>query len=89
MGQIVDLKDRLPGAFRYHRRVGSVSSDGDGMASPVHRGRCRLLPPGARLKEEDLTTVRRDAGKLKALIDVTKSPLFCAVVGFDSLPAIR
>ncbi len=38
-------------------------------------------------KEEDLTQFAAMAGKLKALIRRTQAPLYCAVVGFDSLPA--
>src|SRR5262249_21937491 len=38
-------------------------------------------------KEEDLTQFAAMAGRLKALVRKTKAPIYCAVVGFESLPA--
>ncbi len=39
--------------------------------------------------EEDLTQFAAMAGKIKALSRRTKAPIYCAVVGFESLPAVQ
>jgi hypothetical protein len=87
MGQIVDLKDRLLGPFDIIGCWEAFPPLGEGMASQFLVDGVAFCLQVRNWKEEDLTQFAAMALKLKALSRKTKAPLFCAVVGFDSLPA--
>jgi len=87
MGQIVDHKDRLLGPFDIIGCTESYPPLGEGMASHFLADGVAFCLQVRNWKEEDLTQFAAMAGKLKALSRKTKTPIICAVVGFDTLPA--
>ena len=87
MGQIVDLKDRQLGPFDIVGCWDVFPPLGEGMASQFLVDGVAFCLQVRNWKEEDLTQFAAMAGRLKALSRKTKSPILCAVVGFESLPA--
>lgn len=89
MGQIVDLKDRQLGPFDIVGCWEAYPPLGEGMASQFLVDGVAFCLQVRDWKTEDLTEFAAMAGRLKALVRKTKAPIFCAVVGFDSLPAAQ
>jgi hypothetical protein len=87
MGEIVDLKDRQLGPFDIITCWEVYPPLGEGMAHTFLADGVALCVQVRNWKEEDLTQFAKMAGQLKSLERKKKNPIFCAVVGFDSLPA--
>jgi hypothetical protein len=87
MGQIVDLKDRQLGPFDIVGCWEAFPPLGEGMASQFLVDGVAFCLQVRNWKEQDLTQFAAMAGKLKALSRKTKSPILCAVVGFEPMPA--
>src|SRR3989344_3126141 len=87
MGQLVDVKDRLLGPFDIVGCSETFPPIGEGLASQFLIDGVAFCIQVRNWKEEDLTQFAAMAGMIKALARKTKPPVFCAVVGFESLPA--
>lgn len=89
MGQIVDVKDRLLGPFDIIACSEVYPPLGEGMAGQFLADGVAFCLQVRNWKKEDLTQFAAMAGKLKALIRRAKSPIICAVVGFEPMPAAQ
>jgi hypothetical protein len=85
-GQIMDLKDRILGPFDIIAGWEAYPPLGEGIAQQFFGDGVAFCLQVRDWKEEDLTQFAEMAGKMKALVRKTKTPIACAVVGFDSLP---
>jgi hypothetical protein len=88
-GQVLDIKDRILGPFDIIGGVETLPPMGEGLASLFLIDGVAFCIQVRNWKEEDLTQFSDMAGKLRALVRKSKHPLFCAVVGFESLPAAQ
>jgi len=88
-GQVVDIKDRVLGPFDIIGCTETYPPLGEGLASQFMMDGVAFCIQVRNWKDEDLTQFAAMAGKLRAMIRKTKQPVFCAVVGFESLPAAQ
>ncbi len=88
-GQILDIKDRVLGPLDIIACTENYPILGEGLGSQFLMDGVAFCIQVRNWKEEDLTQFAELAAKTKALIRKTKHPLFCAVVGFESLPAAQ
>ena len=87
MGQVVDVKDRQVGPFDIVACWEAYPPLGEGMAHLFFADGVAVCLQARNWKEEDLTQFAALAGDVKKLERRKKSPIFCGVVGFESLPA--
>jgi hypothetical protein len=87
IGQIVDIKDRQLGPFDIIGCSELYPPLGEGLAGQFLVDGVAFCLQVRNWKEEDLTQFAAMAGKLKALIRRTKSPIPVAVISFETLPA--
>lgn len=88
-GQLLDVKDRVLGPFDLIGCVESYPIIGDGIGGQFLIDGVVFCIQVRNWKEEDITQFAEMAAKTKAMVRKSKQPLFCAAVGFESLPAAQ
>jgi hypothetical protein len=88
-GQLLDIKDRLLGPFDIVGCWEAFPPLGEGLASQFLVDGVAFCLQVRDWKEEDLTQFAAMAGQAKLLSRKMAAPIFCAAIGFESLPVAQ